>query len=148
MPDSLLAISVALVIALWSQPGDWCRRPWSDQYQPSISQRLNLPATYFLLDKPVAYVAPLLAPSSRFYQIADIALPVVPNGKFDRRIRTGLKNPLPGGIWEMHIRGKPVRESLLATYSLAIDTSKTCVEIEGAQLGSTIEACPLINKRS
>jgi hypothetical protein len=146
MPDSLLAISVALVIALWSQPGDWCRRPWSDQYQPSISQRLNLPATYFLLDKPVAYVAPLLAPSSRFYQIADIALPVVPNGKFDRRIRTGLKNPLPGGIWEMHIRGKPVRESLLATYSLAIDTSKTCVEIEGAQLGSTIEACPLINK--
>jgi hypothetical protein len=148
MHDNLLAISVALVVALWSQAGNWGRRPWSDQYQPSISQRLNLPATYFLLDKPIAYVAPLLAHSSRFYQIADIALPVVPNGKFDRRIRTGLKTPLPGGIWEMHIRGKPVRESLLARYSLAIDTSKTCVEIEGAHPGSTIEACPLIKKGS
>jgi hypothetical protein len=148
MHDNLLAISVALVIALWSQAGDWGRRPWSDQYQPSISQRLNLPATYFLLDKPIAYVAPLLARSSRFYQIADIALPVVPNGKFDRRIRTGLKAPLPGGVWEMHIRGKPVRESLLAPYRLAIDTSKTCVEIEGARPGSTIEACPLIKKGS
>jgi hypothetical protein len=148
MPGNLLAISVALVIALWSQPGDWCHRPWSDQYQPRISQRLNLPATYFLLDKPIAYVAPLLAPSSRFYQIADIALPVVPGGKFDRRIRTGLKTPLPGGIGEMHIRGKPASESLLAPYSLAIDTSRTCVEIEGAQPGSAIEACPLIKKRS
>jgi hypothetical protein len=148
MHDNLLAISVALVVALWSQAGDWGRRPWSDQYQPSISQRLNLPATYFLLDKPIAYVAPLLAHSSRFYQIADIALPVVPNGKFDRRIRTGLKTPQPGGIWEMHIRGKPVREGLLAPYSLAIDTSKTCVEIEGAQPRSTIEACPLTKKGS
>ena len=84
MPGNLLAISVALVIALWSQPGDWCHRPWSDQYQPHISQRLNLPATYFLLDKPIAYVAPLLPPSSRFYQIADVALPVVP-GRDDAR---------------------------------------------------------------
>jgi hypothetical protein len=144
MPGNLLVISVALIVALWSQPGDWWRRPWSERYQPKISQQLGLPSTYFLLDKPIAYIAPLLPPDSRFYQIADIALPIMPNGKFDRRIRTGLKHPLPGGIWEMHMRGKPVRESLLAPYNLAIDSSRTCVEIEGAQPGSIVEACPLI----
>jgi hypothetical protein len=148
MPVNFLAIAVAVAIALWSQPGDWFHRPWSDPYRPSTSQQLKLPATYFLLDKPIAYVAPLLAPSSRFYQIADIALPVAPDGKFDRRIRTGLDAPLPGGIWELHFFGKPVRESLLEPYSLMIDRSRTCVEIEGAQPGTTIEACPLIKKRS
>jgi hypothetical protein len=135
--------AVAVAIALWSQPGDWWRRPWSDPYQPKISARLGPAATYFLLDKPLAYVAPLLPPGSRFYQIADIALPVMPDGTFDRRIRAGLADPLPGGMWELHIRGKPFREKLLDRYGLTIDGSLACVEIEGAQLGTAIEACPL-----
>jgi hypothetical protein len=137
-------LTVATAIALWSQPGDWWRRPWSSPYQPAISAELSRPATYFLLDKPIAYVAPQLSPRSRFYQLADIALPVMPDGKFDSRIRAGLKDPLPGGMWELHIRGKPFREELLQRYGLAIDTSQACVEIEGAQPGTAIEACPLI----
>jgi hypothetical protein len=135
--------ATAVAIALWSQPGDWWRRPWSNPYQPKISARLDRPATYFLLDKPLAYVAPQLPPRSRFYQIADIALPVMPDGQFDRRIRLGLADPLPGGAWELHIRGKPFRQDLLDRYGLAIDASQSCVEIEGAQLGTAIEACPL-----
>jgi hypothetical protein len=135
--------ATAVAIALWSQPGDWWRRPWSNPYQPKISTRLQQPATYFLLDKPLAHVAPQLPPRSRFYQVADIALPVMPDGQFDRRIRLGLADPLPGGAWELHIRGKPFRQDLLDRYGLAIDGSQSCVEIEGAQLGTAIEACPL-----
>jgi hypothetical protein len=142
-PANTVMIAMAVAIALWSQPGDWWRRPWSDPYRPGISARLDQPAAYFLLDKPVAYIAPLLAPRSRFYQIADIALPVVPDGTFDRRIRAGLADPLPGGAWELHIRGKPFRENLLERYGLAVDASRSCVDIEGAQLGTAIEACPL-----
>ncbi len=136
--------AVAIAIALWSQPGDWWRRPWSDPYQPRISARLDQPAIYFLLDKPIAYVASHLAPRSRFYQIADIALPVMPGGKFDRRIRAGLAAPLPGGAWELHIRGKPFAQHLLERYGLVIDASKPCAEIEGAQIGTAVEACPLV----
>jgi hypothetical protein len=141
--SNAVMLSVATAIALWSQPADWWRRPWSNPYQPTISARLGQPATYFLLDKPLAYVAPLLPPRSRFYQIADIALPVMPDGTFDRRIRAGLTDPLPGGAWELHIRGKPFRENLLDRYGLTIDGSQPCVEIEGAQMATAIEACPL-----
>lgn len=144
MPANAVIVAVAAAIALWSQPGDWGRRPWSNPYQPRISARLDQPAAYFLLDKPIAYVAPQLAPRSRFYQIADIALPVMPDGKFDRRIRAGLQNPLPGGAWELHIRGKPFGQNLLQRYGLAIDDSRSCVEIEGVQLATAIEACPLM----
>jgi Glycosyltransferase family 87 len=144
MPVNALMMSVALAIALWSQPADWWHRPWSNTYQPRISERLDRPAAYFLLDKPVAYIAPLLPPQSRFYQIADIALPVIPDGTLDRRIRAGLKDPLPGGARELHIRGKPVRENLLERYGVAIDASRPCVAIEGAQLATAIETCPLV----
>nr|WP_249810373.1 glycosyltransferase 87 family protein [Bradyrhizobium sp. 157] len=136
-------VATALCVALWSQPGDWFRRPWSNPYNPAISKPLEQPALYFLLDKPLAYVAPLLPPQSRFYQIADIAMPIIPDGEFDRRIRTALNNPLPGGTWELHTRGKPIRETLLERYGLRVDASRPCVEIEGAQLGTAIEACPL-----
>lgn len=136
-------IATALLIALWSQPGDWFRRPWSHAYNPAIAEPLRQPAAYFLLDKPLAYIAPLLPPQSRFYQIADIAMPVMPDGEFDRRIRAGLKSPLPGGAWELHTRGKPVRAQLLERYGLRVDTSRPCVEIEGAQQTMAIEACPL-----
>ena len=137
-------LAVAMAVALWSQPGDWFRRPWSNPYNPTISKSLEQPAGYLLLDKPLAYVAPLLPPQSRFYQIADIALPIMPDGEFDRRIRTALKNPLPGGAWELHTRGKPIREPLLERYGLRVDASRSCVEIEGAQLTTAIEACPLV----
>ena len=137
-------LTVALAVALWSQPGDWFRRPWSNPYNPSISKSLEQPAVYLLLDKPLAYIAPLLPPESRFYQIADVALPIMPDGEFDRRIRTALKNPLPGGAWELHTRGKPIREPLLERYGMRVDASRACVEIEGAWLGSAIEACPLV----
>jgi hypothetical protein len=146
MPAGAVIVAVAVAIASWSQPADWWRRPWSNSYQPKISARLDQPAAYFLLDKPIAYVAPLLPPRSRFYQIADIALPVMPDGKFDRRIRAGLEDPLPGGAWELHIRGKPFRQDLLERYGLAIDGSRSCVEIEGVQLATAIEACPLIRR--
>jgi hypothetical protein len=137
-------LTVALAIALWSQPGDWFRRPWSNPYNPAISKSLEQPAVYLLLDKPLAYVAPLLPPQSRFYQIADIALPIMPDGEFDHRIRTALKNPLPGGAWGLHTRGKPIREPLLERYGLRVDASRSCVEIEGAWLATAIEACPLV----
>jgi hypothetical protein len=139
-----MMLTVALAIALWSQPGDWFRRPWTNPYNPTISKSLEQPAVYLLVDKPLAYIAPRLPPESRFYQIADIALPIMPDGKFDRRIRTALKNPPPGGTWELHTRGKPVREALLERYGLRVDASRPCVEIEGAWLGTAIEACPVV----
>ena len=142
-----IVLPVALAIALWSQPGDWGRRPWSDPYHPKIPAQLDQPAVYFLLDKPVAYVAPLLPPRSRFYQLADIALPVMRDGTFDRRIRAGLKDPLPGGIWELHIRGKSFRETLLDRYGLVADDSRPCVEIEGVQPGTALVACPLTREK-
>ena len=106
-PDLMLWVflglfAVGLGIALWSQPGDWFRRPWSNPYNPTISKSLEQPAIYLLLDKPLAYIAPLLPPQSRFYQIADIALPIMPDGKFDQRIRTALQDPPPGGAWGLH----------------------------------------------
>ena len=134
----------AVAIALWSQPGDWFRRPWSSPYQPAISNSLEQPANYLLLDKPLAYIAPLLPPQSRFYLIADIALPVMPDGKFDRRIRTALQDPPAGGNWGLHTRDKPIREPLLERYGLRVDASRPCVEIEGAWLATAVEACPLV----
>jgi hypothetical protein len=91
--------------------------------------------------------ATLLPPQSRFYQIADIAMPIVPNGEFDRRIRTALNNPLPGGAWELHTRGKPIPDQLLERYGLRVDASRPCVEIEGAQLSTVFEACPLVARK-
>ena len=57
-------------------------------------------------------IAPLLPPQSRFYLIADIALPIMPDGRFDRRIRAALNDPPPGGKWGLHTRDKPIREPL------------------------------------
>ena len=76
--------------------------------------------------------------------MADIALPILPDGKFDRRMRKAMKQPLPGGIWEMHIKGRTPRSEALATYRLAVDLSQSCVEIEGPQLTTVIVACPLV----
>jgi hypothetical protein len=141
--NGVMMLSIAVAVALWCQPGDWLHRPWSLPYQPNISERLQRPAVYLLLDKPVAYVAPQLPPQSRFYQLADIALPILRDSEFDRRIRAGLADPLPGGIWELHIRDKEFRRDLLDTYGLQVDGSKSCVEIEGVVPSTALVACPL-----
>jgi hypothetical protein len=141
-----LMMTVAVAIALWSQPADWWRRPWSETYQPKIADELQQPATYFILGKPLAYIAPQLPPQSRFYLLADIGVPIVPGGIFDQRIRAGLRAPLPGGARELHMRGDPDRSALLDRYALAIDRSRPCVAIEGARPGTILESCPLIER--
>jgi hypothetical protein len=140
---SFATVSVAMAIALWSQPADWSRRPWSDPYQPQLPAPLLNPATYLLIEKPVGYIVPLLPSGSRFYQLADILLPIAPAGSLDRRIRSGLANPLPGGVWALHLRGSPPRQNLLDDYSLQLDPSRSCETIRGAN-DVDIEACPLI----
>ena len=138
----LATIALAIVIALWSQPADWLRRPWSDPYQPQLPQALSKAATYLLIEKPLGYIVPLLAPGSRAYQLSDILLPVVPDGLLDRRIRDGLAHPLPGGVWAMHRQGDALRQCLLEDYGLEIDASRACAVIPGADR-TGIEACPL-----
>ncbi|MDB5503652.1 MAG: hypothetical protein JWR89_3554 [Tardiphaga sp.] len=144
---TIVIVVIAALAAAWTQPTDWWRRPWSNAYAPAIPAPLAQPATYFLLDKPLSFMAPQLPAGSRFYLIADIALPILPGGQFDHRIRDGLRDPLPGGLWEMHIKGRPFHAELLAAYGLAIDASKPCVEIEGAQLNSSNVACPLTEQK-
>jgi hypothetical protein len=136
-------VAAALAIALWSQPADWFRRPWSDPYRPPISGSFLTPATYLLIEKPVGYVVPLLSPGSRAYQIADLLLPIAPGGPLDHRIRAGLAHPLPGGIWALHLRGSPPRQELLDGYGLRFDASRPCEMIQGAN-DVDIEACPLV----
>jgi Glycosyltransferase family 87 len=136
-------IFAALAIALWSQPADWSRRPWSNPYQPVLPRALFEPATYLMLEKPVGYVVPLLPSGSRFYQLSDILLPIVPGGSLDRRIRNGLANPLPGGVWALHLRGSPARQHLLDGYDMQLDAARSCQIIPGAD-GVDIEVCPLV----
>jgi hypothetical protein len=147
-PLNAMMTTVAAAIALWSQPADWWHRPWSEAYQPTIADELHQPATYFILGKPLAYIAPQLPPQSRFYLLADIGVPIVPGGIFDQRIRAGLTTPLSGGVRELHMRGEPDRSALLDRYALAIDRSRPCVAIEGARPGTIIESCRLIERAS
>lgn len=148
VPLNALMLTVAAAIAWWSQPADWWHRPWSDIYRPMIADELRQPATYFILGKPLAYIAPQLPSQSRFYLLADIGVPIVPGGIFDQRIRAGLKAPLPGGLRELHMRGEPDRSALLDRYALAIDPTRPCVAIEGARPGTMLESCPLIERTS
>lgn len=145
-PLNAMMMTVAAAIALWSQPADWWHRPWSEAYQPKISDELHQPATYFMLGKPLAYIAPQLPPHSRFYLLADIGVTIAPGGILDQRIRAGLMAPLSGGVRELHMRGEPDRSALLDRYALAIDRSRPCVVIEGARPGTIIESCPLIER--
>jgi hypothetical protein len=144
---SAVILVVALASAAWTQPGDWTRRAWSNPYRPLLPTELAQPAIYLLLDKPLAYLAPVLPPRSRFYQLADAALPIMPNGKLDGRIRAGLQDKLPGRIWELHLRGTSIRKELLDPYGLVIDGSRSCVDIAAADPGSIIEACPLMARQ-
>lgn len=148
VPLNALMLTVAAAIAFWSQPADWWHRPWSEAYRPKIADELDQPATYFILGKPLAYIAPQLPSQSRFYLLADIGVPIVPGGIFDQRIRAALKAPLPGGVRELHMRGEPDHSALLDRYALAIDPTRPCVAIEGARPGTTLESCPLIERTS
>jgi hypothetical protein len=141
-----IILIASILTAAWTQPGDWFRRAWSNPYRPAISARLAKPATYLLLGKPLGYIAPWLPTGSRFYQLADIALPVVPGGKLDLRIRSGLADALPGGIWELHLRGTMVRAELLEPYGLMVDPSQDCESIEALDPDAVIEACPVIKR--
>ena len=144
---SAVILVVALASVAWTQPGDWTRRTWSNPYRPQLPTELAQPAVYLLLDKPLAYLAPVLPPPSRFYQLADEALPIMPNGKLDARIRAGLQDKLPGGIWELHLRGTSIRKELLDPYGLVIDSSQSCVDIPAADPGNIIEACPVVARQ-
>ena len=141
--NNLVTVAAAVAIACWSQPADWLRRPWSDPYQPRLSGPLLDPATFILIQKPLGYVVPLLPSGSRAYQLADILLPIVPGGSLDRRIRTGLADPLPGGVWALHFRGSPPPQNLLDDYGLQFDASRKCEIIQAADRVD-VEACPLV----
>jgi hypothetical protein len=147
----LATIAVALATTLWSEPTDWMRRPWSDPYRPQLAEALQIPATFLLLQKPLGYVVPLLPEGSRAYQISDVVLPVVPGGVLDRRIRAGLAQPLPGGLWALYfaesLEGNPLRLDLLDTYDLKIDPDRACLRIPGADR-IDVTACPLIPRAS
>jgi len=143
--------AVALAIALWSEPTDWMRRPWSDPYKPQLAEALQVPATFLLLQKPLGYIVPLLPEGSRVYQISDVVLPVVPGGVLDHRIRAGLAQPLPGGLWALYLaeslEGNPLRLDLLDAYDLRIDPDRACLRIPGAER-TDVAACPLIPRAS
>ncbi len=148
--SSVAAIStfiVAVAIAVWSQPADWSRRPWSDPYRPQLAGPLLTPATYLGLQKPVGYLVPLLPATSRVYQLSDIVMPVTPGGSLDHRIRWGLAHPLPGGVWALHRQGSPPRADLLDAYGLKLDASRPCERIPGAD-GADFEACHLVQSQA
>jgi hypothetical protein len=137
------SIVVAAAIALWARPADWLHRPWSSPYAPApLAAALREPATYFLLEKPLAYLVPRFPPQSRFFQLADIGLPIVPGGLFDRRIRAALEQPLPGGAWALHVKGHAMRDGLLVPYALTVDPTRPCIEIDSV-IKEALEACPL-----
>jgi Glycosyltransferase family 87 len=153
-PSSVGAVAtliVAVAIAIWSQPADWLRRPWSDPYRPQLAGSLLIPATYLMLEKGTGYVAPLLPETSRLYQLSDIIMPIVPGGSLDHRIRWGLAHPLAGGVWALHLRGRlplrdgPPRVELLDAYGLMLDESRACERFAAAD-GLDVEVCHLVPK--
>lgn len=142
-----VVVSVALVIALASQPTDWMRRPWADPYRPLLAETLQQPATVLLLQKPLGYVTSFLPAGSRVYQLSELVVPIVPGGVLDRRVRAGLADPLPGGVWALYYSESPAdnppRLDVLGDYDLTIDGSRRCERIAGAD-GTDITACPVV----
>ena len=138
-------VIMAVAIAIWSQPADWSRRPWSDAYRPQLAGSLLTPTTYLMLEKPLGYVVPLLPAASRAYQLSDILMPIVPGGSLDQRIRWGLAHPLEGGVWALHLQGSPLRTGLLDAYGLELDASRSCERFPGVD-GVDVEACRLVQR--
>jgi hypothetical protein len=143
----IVTVIAALAIALWSQPADWMRRPWRDPYRPQLTDALQQPAIFILVQKPLGYIVPMLPAGSRAYQISDVMMPIVPGGVLDKRIRDGIADPLPGGAWALFSAQSPAdnppRLELLDGYDLKIDRGRACARIPGAER-IDIEACPLV----
>jgi hypothetical protein len=143
----IIGITV-LALAWWVKPGEWGHRPWKNAYSRIIlPEVLRQPATYFLVDKPVAYAVRSFPAASRFYQLADSDLPIVTGTLFDQRIRAGLAGPpLPGGSWVMLIKGHPIPAGLFGRYDLEIDEARPCLTLAGAS--PNLEFCPLRHGQS
>jgi hypothetical protein len=142
MGRDIVTAALAIALALSVKPGDWGHRPWKSAYSRIIlPEVLRQPATYFLVDKPVAYAVRSFPAASRFYQLADSDLPIVTGTLFDQRIRAGLARPLPGGSWVMLIKGHPIPAGLLGQYDLEIDDARPCLTLAGAS--PDLEFCPL-----
>jgi hypothetical protein len=139
---SFATMGIGAAIALWSQPADWSRRPWSDPHEARIPEELSNAAIYLMIEKPQGYIVPQLGTGSRVYQLADIVLPIAPGGSLDYRIRAGLAHPPPGGVWTLHLRSDQSRQCLLDGYGWEVNASRTCSIISGAD-GVDIKACPL-----
>jgi Glycosyltransferase family 87 len=138
----VVTAALAIALALSVKPGDWGHRPWANAFNRILlPEGLQSPATYFLVDKPVAYAVRSFPAASRFYQLADRDLPILTGTLFDQRIRGGLARPLPGGTWVMLIRGHPMPIDLLGRYDLEIDDARPCLTLAGA--GPDLEFCPL-----
>jgi hypothetical protein len=139
----VLAGVIAITLALWVQPSDWWHRPWTDAYvgSPGTAETAT-PATYFLVERPLAFVIHYLPATSRFYQLADHDLPILPGTPFDKRIRAGLAEPLPGGNWVMHIKGRQIPTNLVQRYNLEVDYSYPCITLAGAVFVD-VEVCRL-----
>jgi len=134
--------ATALALALWVKPSDWGHRPWTNAFDRIVlPEALQNPATYLLVDKPVAYTVRSFPAESRFYQLADSDLPILSGTLFDQRIRGGLARPLPGGIWVMLVKGRPMPGDLLGRYDLEIDDARPCLTLAGA--GPDLEFCRL-----
>ncbi len=139
----VLAGVIAITLALWVQPSEWWHRPWTDAYVGSPgTAETAMPATYFLVEKPLAFVIRYLPAASRFYQLADHDLPILPGTPFDKRIRAGLAEPLPGGNWVMHIKGRQIPTNLVQRYDLEVDHSYPCITLAGAVFVD-VEVCRL-----
>jgi Glycosyltransferase family 87 len=139
--------ATALALVLWVKPSDWGHRPWIKAFDRILlAETLQNPATYFLVDKPVAYAVRSFPAESRFYQLADSDLPILAGALFDQRIRGALARPLPGGTWVMRIKGYPTPTDLLGQYHLEIDDARSCLTLAGA--GPDLEFCPLRQDQS
>jgi hypothetical protein len=139
----VLAGVAAVALVVWVQPSDWWHRPWTDAYTGSPgTAETERPATYFLVERPLAFVIRYLPAASRFYQLSDHHLPILPGTPFDKRIHAGLADPLPGGNWVMYIKGRSIPADMVRRYGLEVDDSRPCVTLAGA-ISVDVEVCPL-----
>jgi hypothetical protein len=142
MARNIITAVTAVALALWVKPSEWGHRPWTNVYSGSLAAgALQNPASYFLVDKPLAFAIWSFPTESRFYQLSDGDLPITMGTPLDRRIREGLAHPLPGGEWVMLIKGNSIPSDSLRLYGLEIDNARACVTLAGA--ASDLAVCPL-----
>jgi hypothetical protein len=139
---NIVAGVTAVGLAFWVKPSDWGHRPWTNVYKENAATgELQNPATYFLVEKPLAFVIRSFPASSRFYQVSDTDLPILKGAQLDNRIRAGLANPLPGGNWAILTKGDSIPADLLKPYSLEVDDLRSCIALPGTSVD--LDICPL-----